>query len=204
MPEPYTGEPKTGFLNGERLYLRPVEPDDLSVVMRIRNDPELRALTCGVAPMSRGDAERWLEELRRERGRLWFVVVLRDRDRVIGEAGLLRIFHEWRTSDLSVMLADRSSWGKGLGTEVADLLIAHAFGTLSLHRLAVGVIASNTRAVRFWESLGFQREGIQRDGCFMGGRFQDFIMMSLLSTDVRPTRKGSGRIQLGQGRVRVR
>ncbi|MBM3496958.1 MAG: GNAT family N-acetyltransferase [Armatimonadetes bacterium] len=190
MPEPYTGEPRVGFLNGERLYLRPVEPDDLPVMMRIANDPELRGLTGGVRPMSRSGADAWLASIEADPARLWFAVVLRERDRVIGEAGLLRIFHEWRAADMTVILADRSSWGKGYGTEAANLVIEHAFGALSLHRLAVGVVAANARAIRFWESLGFQREGIQRDGCFSAGRFHDFIMMSLLSTDHRPTRKG--------------
>jgi RimJ/RimL family protein N-acetyltransferase len=194
MPEPYTGEPRVGFLNGDRLYLRPFEPEDLPMSMRIANDPELRALTGGVRPMARADAEAWLAEIRRDPARLWFAVVARERDRVIGETGLLRMFHEWRAADMTVILAERASWGKGLGTEAANLLIDHAFGALSLHRLAVGVMSANARAIRFWESLGFQREGIQRDGCFCGGRFHDFIMMSLLSTDQRPKKQAAGRI----------
>jgi len=168
------------FLEGERVVLRPIEPEDLPIVMTLANDTELRGLTGGIRPMSRWDAERWLEKVRNDPHRLWFTIALKDTGRAIGEAGLLRIVHEWRTADMSLMIADRDAWGKGLGTEAARLLIEHAFGAMSLHRLAIGVVGFNERALRFWESLGFRQEGIQREGYFHGGRFHDFVMMSLL------------------------
>lgn len=172
-------------LTGDRVLLRPVEPDDLHAIMAIANDPELRALTGGTKPMSRTEAEQWLAASNAGPARLWFVIALREGGRVIGEAGLLRIFPEWRTADMSVMIGDRAEWGKGLGTEAARLLIDHAFGTLGLHRLAIGVVGFNERALGFWESLGFVREGVQRDGYLHGGRFHDFVMMSLLEGDRR-------------------
>ncbi len=188
MPEPRNPDPPSAFLVGRRVCLRPVEPDDLPVILQIANDPELRAMTGGVQPMSRACAEEWLSDIRRDPTRRWFAIVLREDGRVIGEAGLLRIFHEWRGADMTVIIADKALWGKGLGTEAANLIIEHAFGSMSLHRLAIGVAAANPRAIRFWQSLGFQREGVLRDGCFCDGRFQDFIMMSLLSTDRRPAK----------------
>ncbi len=181
-----TAIPPTAFLVGERLYLRPVEEGDLPHVMALANDEELRGLTGGVQPMSHADALDWLERVRKDPARLWFVIVLRDSGHVIGEAGLLRIFHEWRTADMSLMLGDRSAWGQGYGTEAARLLVDHAFGALSLHRLAIGVVGFNERALAFWESLGFRREGIQREGYFHGGRFHDFVMMARLASDPRP------------------
>jgi len=156
--------------------------------MRIANDPELRGLTGGIRPMSRCEAEAWLDRVRADANRLWFAVVLHEGDRVIGEAGLLRICHEWRTADMSMILADQEHWGKGLGSEAANLLIEHAFDAMGLHRLAVGVVGFNARALRFWESLGFRREGVQRDGYYHGGRFHDFVMMSLLAGDLTETR----------------
>ncbi len=180
-------QPTPAFLESERVVLRPVEPEDLPVIMALSNDAELRGLTGGVRPMSRWDAERWLERVRADENRLWFAIALKDSGRVIGEAGLLRIFHEWRTADMSVMIAERDCWGQGLGTEAARLLIDHAFGALSLHRLAIGVVGFNERALRFWESLGFRREGVQRDGYFHAGRFHDFVMMSLLEGEEHTT-----------------
>jgi RimJ/RimL family protein N-acetyltransferase len=39
--------------------------------------------------------------------------------------------------------------------------------------------------LKFWESIGFKKEGIQREGYFHNGKYSDFIMMSLLEDEYR-------------------
>ena len=67
----------------------------------------------------------------------------------------------------------------------ARLLVDRAFSGLGLHRLSVGVVDFNEGALRFWERLGFRREGVQRDGYLVDGAFHDFVMMSLLEGERR-------------------
>jgi RimJ/RimL family protein N-acetyltransferase len=71
-------------------------------------------------------------------------------------------------------------WDHGYGTEAAHLVMEYAFSSLDLHRLAIGVVGFNERALHWWDKLGFRREGLQRDGYFCGGQYNDFVMMSLL------------------------
>ena len=111
--------------------------------------------------------------------------MLREGDRVIGEAGLLRIFPPWRTTDLTLIIGEQDAWGRGYGTEAITLLLDYAFGCLNIHRVAVGVVGFNQRALRFYESVGFRREGIQRDGYYYDHQYHDFVMMSLLADEFR-------------------
>jgi diamine N-acetyltransferase len=171
------------FLIGPRVYLRPLEAADLPFIRQWANDPELRALTGEVLPMSQAGAEEFLERVRTERDRVWFAVVLREEDQMIGEAGLLRMFHAWRATDLSIILGDKQSWGKGYGTEAIRLLLDYAFGSLNFHRVALGVVGFNERALRFYEKIGFKREGVQRDGYYLDHGYHDFVMMSLLESE---------------------
>src|SRR4030042_2399726 len=97
------GEAKIEFLTGKRLYLRPLENEDLAHIRRWANDPEIRQLTGEVTPMSQAGADEFLERVRTDRERVWFIVVLKEGDRPIGEAGLLRIFWPWRTTALGVI-----------------------------------------------------------------------------------------------------
>jgi len=106
-------EEKVRFLVGERVYLRPIEKEDLADVRRWANDPEIRQLTGEVTPMSQAGADEFLERVRTDKERVWFVVVVKEGDRVIGEAGLLRIFWPWRTTDLSIIIGDKEAWGQG-------------------------------------------------------------------------------------------
>ena len=172
-------------LVGERVYLRPFRRDDLLHVMKWSRDPEIRRMVGEVSPMSRAEAERWYKRACSEKDRIWFAVVLKEGDRVIGESGLLRMFKPWRCTDMTVIIGEKDAWGQGYGTEVGHLLLDYAFKRLKFHRVSIGVVGFNERAVRYWKSLGFKKEGAQRDGYYSDGRFSDFIMMSILEDEVR-------------------
>lgn len=62
-------------------------------------------------------------------------------------------------------------------------MLDYAFGYLNFHRIAIGVVGFNESALRFYEKVGFKREGIQRDGYFYNHQYHDFVMMSLLDTE---------------------
>jgi diamine N-acetyltransferase len=178
---------RNAFLIGQDVYLRPFESGDLAIVQQWANDPEIRALTGEVLPMGEAAASEFLQHVRTEHDRVWFAVVLTEDDRVVGEAGLLRMFHAWRTTDLTIILGDPSAWGKGYGSQAIRLLLDYAFGFLNFHRVALGVVGFNERALRFYESVGFRREGVQRDGYFHAHRYHDFVLMSILEDEYRAT-----------------
>lgn len=180
-----------GFLIGERVCLRPLENDDLVYIRKWTNDPEIRRLTGEVKPMSQVRGDEFFERVRSDRDREWFIIVVKENGKAIGETGLLRMFHAWRTTDLSIIIGEKEEWGKGYGTEAIKLLLDYAFGCLNFHRIAVGVVGFNERALRFYEAVGFEREGIQRDGYYHDHEYHDFVMMSLLEDEFRALQRGS-------------
>ena len=176
---------KQETLIGRRVYLRPFERDDLPYIQRWSNDAELRRLTGEVAPMSRAETEKWYKELLADKDRMWFVIALKKSDRVIGEAGLLRMFRPWRATDISIIIGEKDAWGKRYGTEAGRLLLDYAFKRLGFHRVSIGVVGFNKRALKFWESLGFKKEGVHRDEYYYNNEYSDFIMMSILEDEYR-------------------
>jgi diamine N-acetyltransferase len=174
---------QSAFLIGERVYLRPVEKDDLSLIRTWANDPEIRRLTGEVTPMTPAGAEDYFEKLSRDTDRVWFMIVLKESGQPIGETGLLRMFPAWRTTDLSIILGQKEVWSQGYGTEAIKLMIDYAFGCLNFHRISIGVVGFNQSAIRFYEKVGFKHEGIQRDGYYYDHRYSDFVMMSLLDSE---------------------
>jgi len=103
------------LLVGKRVYLRPLNRDDLTYIQKWSNDPGIRGLTGEVRPMSWAKVEEWYEQVKNDDQRVWFIIVLQEDDRVIGEAGLLRMFPAWRTTDLSIIIGEKETWGKGMG-----------------------------------------------------------------------------------------
>jgi diamine N-acetyltransferase len=182
------------FIMGSGITLRRLELSDVKHVRGWMDDPEMRALVGATSPMSEEEASEWFEFVENDPSRMWYAIISDEDDSVIGEAGLLRIVPEWRTTDMTIIIGERSQWGKGYGTEAGRLLLDLAFNYLGLHRVAIGVVGFNEAALRFWKKLGFSEEGVQKEGYFHDGRFHDFIMMSVLEDDwrARQARGGGG------------
>lgn len=177
------------FLSGENIYLRPIEPDDMPLFKRWMNDPETRGLVGEVFPSAPTDVSEWMDRvMKQSETRVWFAVVLKDGDRVIGETGLLRMFYPWRTTDMTIIIYDSEARGKGYGREAVELMFDYAFGYLNFHRISIGVVGFNENALRFYERLGFKVEGVQRDGYYYNHRYYDFVMMSILEDEYRARR----------------
>jgi RimJ/RimL family protein N-acetyltransferase len=174
-----------GVLMGRRIYLRPFSKGDLPHSQRWSNDPEIRKLTGEVAPMTDAEAEKFYEEARSDKDQQWYAIVLKDKNRVIGEAGLLRMFRPWRCTDMTIIIGEKDAWGKGYGTEVGHLLLDYAFNGLGFHRVSIGVVSFNVGALKFWEALGFRKEGVERDGYYCNDEFSDFVMMSILEDEFK-------------------
>jgi RimJ/RimL family protein N-acetyltransferase len=177
------------FLTGPRLSLRPLEKNDLPLLQKWSNDPELRALTGETRPMSAAAAEDYFERIQRDEARVWFVIEVRATGQVIGETGLLRMFPDWRNTDLSIIIGEAEAQEKGYGSEAIRLMLDYAFGALGFHRVSIGVVGFNARALHFYEKNGFRREGVQRDGYFYNHTFSDFVMMSILEDEFRDLQK---------------
>jgi RimJ/RimL family protein N-acetyltransferase len=183
------------FLSSKQIYLRALEKEDLPLLQKWANDAEIRELTGEVTPTSFSGMQEFFEKVQTDSSRIWFVIVLKGTDRVIGETGLLRMFHPWRTTDLSIILGDKTAWGKGYGAEALYLLLDYAFGYLNFHRVSIGVVASNERAIRFYEKAGFKKEGIQREGYYHNHAYQDFVMMSILENEFRERYREPSKIE---------
>jgi len=59
-----------------------------------------------------------------------------------------------------------------------------------MNRVAIGVVGLNTRALAFYERIGFKKEGIQEQGYLVDGTFSDFVMMRILRSEYQ---KGENR-----------
>jgi len=180
---------KQEILTGRRVYLRPFSRDDLPYIQKWSNDAELRRLIGEVVPMSRAETEKWYRELLGDKDRIWFAIALKRGGRVIGEAGLLRMFRPWRNTDMTIIIGEKDAWGKGYGTEVGHLLLDYAFGQLGFHRISIGVVGFNKRALKFWESLGFKKEGVERDEYCYDNEYSDGVMMSILEDEYKKAPK---------------
>ena len=186
--------PERPLLRGERVWLRPLEARDMPAYVAGINDTEVGAFAGYRIPMTVADATAWLErhaaKPHSEKGYFFAVCELGD-DRFIGTTW----FKEVNTFDQNAELAiymDKDHIGSGWGTDAQRTLLAFSFGTLGLERVWLTVNASNARAIRSYEKVGFQREGLMRRAFRVDGQLRDVLLMAILRDEWEAARPLGG------------
>jgi len=111
---------------------------------------------------------------------LAMAIHIRDTDRLVGTCAFSQLDGDNGSTLFHITIGEPDAWGKGYGTEATELMLAHAFTRLALHRVALTVFEFNSRAIRSYEKCGFTIEGRARQAIFREGRFWDEIHMSVL------------------------
>jgi RimJ/RimL family protein N-acetyltransferase len=171
------------FLDGERLYLRPLEESDLDRCLRWINDSEILEYLGRRLPMGRVQEKEWLSSQYASDSQLNLAIVLKDGDRHIGNCGFNEIDYVNRYAVFGIMLGEKDAWNRGYGPEAASLVLRYGFGQLGLHRIELDVFSSNPRAMKAYEKVGFSFEGTKRESYYRNGRFFDTHVMAILESE---------------------
>lgn len=103
--------------------------------------------------------------------------------KLIGETGFLCMWPNWFRTDMSMIIPNPSDQGKGYGSDAGRLMLDKAFRHYNLNRVSIGVVELNTQALKYWEKLGFKKEGIEEQGYFHCGKYSDFVLMRILRSE---------------------
>lgn len=85
-----------------------------------------------------------------------------------------------RRADISIVIGERSVWGKGVGAAAVYTLSRHLFSR-GLHRVDAGTC--NPAFVRLVEKLGWVLEGRQRQRVMLGGVLHDYWLLAQLASE---------------------
>jgi [ribosomal protein S5]-alanine N-acetyltransferase len=170
------------FLEGDELYLRALEERDVDGPYPAwLNDAEACAGNSHhTFPYTRARALDYVRATRGSDTELVLAVVLKDGNRHIGNIALSAIHLVYRSAQFSILLGDKSAWGKGYGAAAARLLLAHGFNALNLARIECGTFADNTGMRKLALALGMKEEGVRRKAAWKGGAFVDIIEFGIL------------------------
>jgi diamine N-acetyltransferase len=176
------------WLDHKDFFLRELTRQDLARVNTWRNDPNvIQWLASPFRFVNIETDESWFEGYQRNRHcQVRVVIVSRHTGEPVGMANLLRIDWVAKSAEFGVQIGAAAEWGRGLGTWVVRAMVQHAFDNLNLHRVYLTVLPNNRRALRIYEKVGFQREGILRQALFKDGQYQDLVMMSVLREEFPP------------------
>ncbi len=172
-------------LQGPAVTLRPPRPKDVAERLALGRDPGIMRMfgadATGWPPLTEAGAGRWVEDIAAH-PHAW---VVEHEERLLGAVRLDALDQQDARARLAIGLYDPGKLGKGLGRAAVRLALAHAFGTLGLHRVSLRVVAYNARAIRCYAACGFVVEGREREAALVGGERHDDIMMGVLAREFR-------------------
>ena len=166
---------------GHLAALRHPHPNDLPSVVRWYRDREIARLTRYQArPMSEAEIERYFQLRILAPDALAYSIAVLPEWRLVGFTTFSSLDGDNGSVLFHITIGERDAWGRGLGTEVTELMLEHAFTRLGLHRVGLSVFSYNLRAIRAYEKAGFRVEGRQREAILRDGRYWDEIQMGIL------------------------
>ncbi|MCY3782680.1 MAG: GNAT family protein [Chloroflexi bacterium] len=176
LPDPADHEP----IQGPRLRLRPITPDDLPDLLRWLGDPEVMAFY-GRPPSSLVEARG--EFLEPSNLPCWRFIIEAD-GRAVGEIqyGYWYADVTW-SAGIDIFIGEPDARDRGLGTEAIRTLLQYLFETKRMRRVAIDPEPSNHRAIRAYEKAGFRFDGVIRRHAKVDDRWADAAFMTILDEE---------------------
>lgn len=143
-------------LDGPRLRLRPLAPEDQALYRRLFADPVVMqhvAAAQDEATAARGFRQALAMNAALPAQRRFWVIAERNGGEAHGLIGLT--LDESGGAEVGVVLPEARQ-GRGLATEAIATLANHAFGALGLHRLHTRHLDGHALAAGLMQSLGFE------------------------------------------------
>jgi RimJ/RimL family protein N-acetyltransferase len=165
-------------LRGQLVILRPPQLDEAEQITRWFADLEV---TYGLRirfPPSPEHEQNWLRERAEDPGCvIWGI---EHEGVLVGSTGIHLI--DWANGfgTTGTVIAEKSLWGRGLGSEVMRLRTEYAFAQLPLRKLKSEYIAGNDASWKAQRKCGYREVGRHRKEFFRNGEWRDAIATEVL------------------------
>lgn len=180
-------------IEGKKVYLRAIEPEDLEYYRENINDPETEKMVGGwslpVASVSQRD---WYNSIVGDRNNLRFTISMKDEDLPLGMVNLVDIDWKSGVAFSGIKLFKNAQRKSGIGFDTVMSMDRYAFDELRLNRIEGTILTTNIPSIKLYKKCGWVEEGIRRQSKYQSGEYYDEIFVSILREDFEQIRKNYG------------
>lgn len=169
-------------LQGEHIYLRALEPEDLEFIHEIENDESIWELSNTITPYSKFLIKQYLDHSHKdiyEVKQLRLVISSKD-DKALGMIDLFDFDFKNKRAGVGILVKNEKERKKGIGTEALELLINYSFNRLNLHQLYCHISENNKASINLFTKHGFKKIGLKKDWNFVDGDYESEFMYQLI------------------------
>jgi len=170
-------------LQGEKVYLRAVEPEDLDFVHEIENNENFWEISATQSPYSKFLIRQYIENAHRDIYDIkqLRLVICTKRGRAVGLIDVFDLEPRDKRAAIGILIANKKDRRKGFGSESLSLLCNYCFTHLGLHQVYANVTANNKESMKIFENNGFRKIGLKKDWTLFNGEYKDEWLYQLIS-----------------------
>ncbi|MBN2274978.1 MAG: GNAT family N-acetyltransferase [Bacteroidales bacterium] len=173
------------------ISLRALEPEDVEVLFRWENDPEIWKVSNTIAPFSRYTLEKYIEnshldiyQVKQLRMMIDVKESARKKIRPVGTIDLFDFDAFHNRAGIGILIGDKSDRKKGYASEALAQFIRYTFDTLQLHQLYCNIATDNHESIGLFTRNGFIICGEKKDWLkTFNGYKNEYILQLINSSD---------------------
>lgn len=169
-------------LEGEHVYISPMNLDDAEIYTKWLNNPNItQYLSVHNSLVTISGERSYLENFCQKEWHL--CIVKKENDELIGNIGLDKVDYKNGSAELGIFIGDEENLGKGYGSEAIKLLLNYAFNELRLHNIGLTMYDINERAQKAYTKCGFKEYGRRHEALFRDGKYHDIVYMEVINSN---------------------
>lgn len=171
-------------LQGNKIYLRALEPEDLDFIYSVENDEEIWHVSQTQTPYSYYLIKQYLENAHLdiyEAKQLRMVICSCETKKAIGMIDLFDFDPKNNRAGVGILLQTIENRNQGYGSEAIELMIKYSFQHLKLKQLYANISINNASSISLFTKFGFQLIGIKKSWNLTSEGYEDEGFYQLLN-----------------------
>ena len=171
-------------LQGENVYLRALEPEDLMFLYSLENNPDIWEISGTLTPYSKQVLQRYLENSHRDifEVKQLRLCICKTSDETIGLIDLFDFDPKHHRAGVGIIIAEKEDRNRGAGSEAMSLLEEYAFSVLNLRQLYANVTEDNLQSIQLFRKRGFEEVGVKKDWIRSGDGYKNELLFQKINS----------------------
>lgn len=162
-------------LLGSDIFLRALEPEDLSFLYTLENDEKLWEISNTQTPFSKYILKQYLENSHRDIydvKQLRLVICKNDNKQPLGFIDLFDFNPQHKRAGVGIVVFSKENKQKGYASQALQLVLNYGKKHLNLHQLFANILSDNTASIKLFEKMGFIKTGEKKDWIYTNKTFK--------------------------------
>ena len=171
-------------LKGKNIYLRTLEPKDLSLLDSIENNEANWEISGTQTPYSKHVLKQYLEQAHidiYQAKQLRLVIALSNNNVPIGLIDLFDFDFQHKRVGIGIIITETHQ-NQGYAKDALKTLIKYCFSNLQLHQIYANILEGNSKSIHLFTQQGFKKVGLKKDWISYKNQFKNEILFQLINS----------------------